>query len=394
MHTYYKSKATRLAEVFLKDIWRGRYSREGFLPAEEELARAYGVSRMTIRKVLASLERDGVLVKVPNCGNRINPELNLPESAPVEAEVASAVEITIGAVVAAFPNALNIDVNRGIADYARQNGIAFRLIQDIGGSASLIQKVHQLHHAAISGLIWFDNRAVVAKDLAVLAATGFPMICVDNPSSVPAVPYVGVDNFGGMYAATSELLRFFRNGVYYLGYQPYLHSQQQRYGGYCQAMEDFGLKSSIQTHSVLFHRIAHEPNDWLMPKQDNWIAEAAKILLSAKAPFGVVAENDYIAQIVMHTAEHLKLQVGRDFFIWGFDDLPLAETLGLSSIRQPRYELGYEAARQLVAMIKNRSCSASNIILPVQLSSRQSTDFSSLNRESKPVKALNCTTAK
>ena len=71
MATNYKSKAVRLAEELLKDIWRQAYSADAYLPAEEELARRYGSSRMTIRKVVGILERDHVLVRIPNCGTQI-----------------------------------------------------------------------------------------------------------------------------------------------------------------------------------------------------------------------------------------------------------------------------------------------------------------------------------
>ena len=36
MTVYYKSKAVRLAEELLKDIWHNRYPIDGYLPTEEE----------------------------------------------------------------------------------------------------------------------------------------------------------------------------------------------------------------------------------------------------------------------------------------------------------------------------------------------------------------------
>jgi len=88
----------------------------------------------------------------------------------------------------------------------------------------------------------------------------------------------------------------------------------------------------------------------------------------------VVAENDYIAQALLDTAERMQSKPGKDFFVCGFDDLPLAESRDLSSIRQPRYELGYEAARLLGDIIAGREAGTINKVLPVTLIPRGSSN--------------------
>ena len=62
----YNSKAVRLADVIVQDIWSGNYDRGKYLPGEDALAENYQVSRTTIRRVLDILNKEGVLIKGSN----------------------------------------------------------------------------------------------------------------------------------------------------------------------------------------------------------------------------------------------------------------------------------------------------------------------------------------
>ena len=87
-----------------------------------------------------------------------------------------------------------------------------------------------------------------------------------------------------------------------------------------------------------------------------------------------MAMNDYVARGVYRAAEELKLRIGRDVIIFGFDDLPLASCLEcpLSSVRQPRREIGYEAARLLCNEIAGKVSRPVTRVLPVELVERKS----------------------
>jgi LacI family transcriptional regulator len=138
-------------------------------------------------------------------------------------------------------------------------------------------------------------------------------------------------------------------------------------------MCDFGLRARISGFTTLFSE-PEESEHWFEDDHDRAAMEAAARLLANPEPFGVVAENDYIARAMLDTAERMQRKPGKDFFLCGFDDLPLAESRNLSSIRQPRYELGYEAARLLGDIIAGREVGTVNKILPVTLIPRGSSD--------------------
>ena len=53
----------QLETILRKQILSGELSEEDLFPTEETLAKEYGVSRITVRQALASLERDGLLIR-------------------------------------------------------------------------------------------------------------------------------------------------------------------------------------------------------------------------------------------------------------------------------------------------------------------------------------------
>lgn len=362
----YKSKAMRLTDEFLRDIWNNSYARDCHLPAEETLAVRYKCSRMTIRKVLANLAADGVLVKIPGCGTRINPHLDLP--APPCPDHCS--NKSIAAVMAAFPDILTIEVNRGIHDYALQHGISFTLLQNTEGPAALAQNLKNLNTTELSGIIWLGADPLCNTQIRALSKRGFPVVCADNPIPESSIPYIGVDNFGGMYTATAQQLNHYKK-VYYLGHREERHSQQERYRGYCAAMKDYGLENQIEKCTITIP-LAQDSGKYLDPESERRRREAAGKLFTFPLPFGVVAECDYIAHSILKTAEALHLVPGKDFSIIGFDDLPQAAQMDLSSIRQPRYELGYEAARLLDQLIGGQQAEYMAKLLPVTMKLRKS----------------------
>ena len=96
------------------------------------------------------------------------------------------------------------------------------------GPEELLRELWKFQRLKLSGVVWFDNSACMGKVLQHLAGQHFPIVCVDNPPQHVDVPYVGVDNFGGMYAAATALLKTFRDGISYFGRELTLESRMRR----------------------------------------------------------------------------------------------------------------------------------------------------------------------
>ncbi len=368
----YNSKAVRLADVIVQDIWSGNYDRGKYLPGEDALAENYQVSRTTIRRVLDILNKEGVLIKEPNRGTLINPDLKQQTAKPAT----TGKTVTIGAVWAGFPDAMTIGIADGIKAFATEQKVGFQLFQSSEGHAKVLDYLHHIDELGVAGVILLPyNFPGYADALRRLKQRHFPMVCVDRPVEGVELSCIEVDNAGGVYRAVVKMLVAFRRPVHYLGAQPGNRTQLLRYQGYLHAMNDSGFEQEIQRCTHFYPPTDNDPEFWPVEKKlEPPYIVALDILRNATTPISIMAMNDYAARSVYRAAEELKLRVGRDIMLFGFDDLPLASCLEcpLSSVRQPRREIGFEAAKLLCEEIDGKLSQPVTKVLPVELMERNS----------------------
>jgi LacI family transcriptional regulator len=66
----------------------------------------------------------------------------------------------------------------------------------------------------------------------------------------------------------------------------------------------------------------------------------------------VFGASDLLALGAMEAARNAGLAIPDDIAIAGFDDIPVAKLLGLTTVRQPEFDLGALAARTLVERLQ------------------------------------------
>jgi GntR family transcriptional regulator len=80
-----EAKARQVYLVLRDRILNGAFSSGTRLPNENDLARAHGVSRVTVRRALAELEIEQLIERRPSAGTRV---IYRPSSAPITADIA------------------------------------------------------------------------------------------------------------------------------------------------------------------------------------------------------------------------------------------------------------------------------------------------------------------
>lgn len=373
----YKSKSVRLADTLMSDICASTVCSNGYLHSEEALALRYDVSRSTIRNTIDILGQKGVLIKKPNRGSQIAPGLVARAQNADAAPAARSVNAKrICAVWAGFPDAFIVGISQGAQDYARAHDLDFQIIQSHEDHRRILDELTHIREHGATGLIILPyNFPGYVEALRHLRAQGFPLVCVDRPPEGLELSWVGVDNCGGVYAAVVSMATAARRMVHYFGADPAAYTQRMRYNGYCQAMVDCGFGDDIAAATHFYPAADHDPHAWSMEKKVELPTRTARrFLATANFPLSVMAMNDYAARGLYTAAAELGRVVGEDMLVFGFDDLPLAALLDppLSSVRQPRHDIGYEAARLLHEEIQGKIVRPVNRLLPVESIERAS----------------------
>ena len=115
------------------------------------------------------------------------------------------------------------------------------------------------------------------------------------------------------------------------------------------------------------------------------ISAWAAFARSTHGPTAVVCVNDQIAFTVLRALAQRRVRVPRDISVVGYDDVEFAAMLtpALTSIRQPKYEVGRAAAELLLAETLDPNHRHGDIRFEPELIERQSTTARSrLNRYS------------
>jgi DNA-binding LacI/PurR family transcriptional regulator len=178
-------------------------------------------------------------------------------------------------------------------------------------------------------------------------------------------PYVDVDGRRGMELAVEHLILRGHKRIAFLGWPDGTVVGDARKQGYYDGMRAAGIEPQLEW-------IGYTPNIV------EYAYRAAQQVLSANhRPTAVVCVNDVMALGVRSYLESVNLQIGEDVAVTGYDDTPIAELLGLTSIRQPVNEVAAKVVDLLMAEIQGVTLPKKHIVLEPSLIIR----FSSRGRK-------------
>jgi DNA-binding LacI/PurR family transcriptional regulator len=332
------------------------------LPTISALVKELKVDARTVRSALNHLEKDGLISRVPHKGAVVTRSVT-PKSA-------------IAAVWSTQSDFRIIKMQEGIRQYAQLNNLDFRIFLSPHGHEQTLTLLDNIEKCNVDGVIVlpFENEDYAAV-LKKLIQSNFPLVCVRAIGGLP-INSVETDSFSSGYQATHYLIDKYHAPVHYLSCPLDEDPARDRYAGYAKAMADAGYsQSAIETYSHFQDIRLDDPEYW--PLDKNWLpgfSGAEKLFSRIELPAGIVCANDYMAKGVYEAAAKHHLVIGRDLRVVGIDDLPLAKLLNppLTTINSPKEEIGYEAAKLLHGLIRDKNQPLMHIHLPVELIIRES----------------------
>jgi len=173
-------------------------------------------------------------------------------------------------------------------------------------------------------------------------------------------PYVDVDGRRGIQLAVEHLLSKGHERIGLISYPQGSRIGDSRTEGYMVAMQEAGLP-------IREEWVAHTHNTL-----EYAVNAAQQILSSRPRPTAIVCANDAMAFGVKHYVESIGLEIGTDVALTGYDDTPVAELLGLTSLRQPIALIASNVVDLLLAEINHQRPEEHQIVLEPTLIVRAS----------------------
>ncbi len=246
---------------------------------------------------------------------------------------------TIGLIIPNICNPIFPAVARGVEDVARENGFTVVLCntdEDMDMERNYVEK---LQNRWVDGLIFATAREE-SRHILELKQRNFPVVLVARHMG-EAVDAVVVDNYKSSFEAVRYLIETGHKRICIIVGDRDLILYRERFEGYRYALESAGLP--VYPEMILD----------VSGRDDNGYNAVKNLLEKGIIPDAIFAASDPRAIGAIRAVKDCGLNVPDDISIVGFDDLDISSYIDppLTTVSQPLYEMGTQAARRLIAMV-------------------------------------------
>ena len=267
----------------------------------------------------------------------------------------------IGVIIPDNTNTFFAEVVRGIEDHCYKQGYSVFLCNSDDDPDKEYNYIKLLREKGVDGMVLVST-GNDSESLEILDHGEIPKVIIDREIESMNSDSVLVDNLAGGYKATRHLLELGHSRIGCIKGSSQLTPSAQRLDGYVKALKEAGIaidNNLIETGNFK----SQSGGDCLM-----------QLMKQSKPPTAVFVCNDLMAFGAFAAARQLGINVPEELSIVGFDDIAMASMIipSLSTIAQPKRELGEIGATLLLKRIKDRDTEQSTIVLEPLLVVRES----------------------
>jgi DNA-binding LacI/PurR family transcriptional regulator len=271
--------------------------------------------------------------------------------------------LTLGVLLPGSGNPFYTEVARGVQELCSERG--FRVIICYVGedSEKASAYVNALRQQRVAGFVVIspDN---VSEHWQRLLDDGYPLVMVDRIVTHVRADAVVSDNYSGAAQAVNHLIGLGHRNIGFVTGRLHLDPVENRWRGVTETLAKAGIPLNPD--------FVYDRGDYQMA---TGFAAAEKLFSLPNPPTAVFAFNDLMAYGLIYFAHTHGITVPDQLSVIGFDDIELSTYFvpGLTTISQPKYELGRTVAEILLGRIAGNREPQIYQILPTQLVVRGST---------------------
>lgn len=268
----------------------------------------------------------------------------------------------VGMLVLDVGNPFFTDVARGVEDRLGEHRRPLILGNSGQDAAREATYLDLFEEQRVSGLLITPVGQVLPR-LRRLRGRGTAVVLVDRKAGAREFSSVVVDDRRGGRIAAQHLADAGRRRIVFVGGPKGLPQVKHRLQGAQQVLDESRAELRFVETPTMDAEAGRRAADELMAlRRSGW-------------PDAIFAGNDLIALGVLQSLTLAGVRVPDDVAIIGYDDIDFAASaaIPLSSVRQPREEMGVAAADTLLEVIANPDAPVRNIVLEPELVVRRST---------------------
>jgi len=342
----------QIAQEIERQILQGELRAGERLPSERLLGEQFKVQRNTVRQAIALLENDGHISTRGRRGSFVIP--------PIPGRVGGTLVVNINPGSGPNGTALFEGISRG----AESVGFRIERTNTDPLPNSLLNRVPDPANLPpdTAGVILWPHQPADMDKLRRLNEA-LPVVLVDHRVTGVEIDCVRFDDITGGKQVTKHLLDLGHRRIAFLTDEVFADSVQARWCGYVMAHEEAGVPCDYRL-GMMYQCIDTRILDLTLKQL---------ICDPETRPTAVVCSNDLVAFTLLGILSSEGLRVPRDIAVTGYGNTTPEYTnaISLTTVQQPFYQMGLEAARVLIERIRqtnaDRLRAPLDVALPVSL---------------------------
>jgi len=309
----------------------------------KDIARELGISPSTVSRALK--DHPDISPDTKKAVNELAEKLNYQPNI-VALSLRQSKTNTIGVIIPEIVHFFFSTVISGIEDVAYSAGYNVILAQSNESQTREISDIKALFNSRVDGMLMSVSRETTNFDhIESMLAKGVPIVFFDRVYDTAQASKIIVDDFTGAKEATLHLIDQGCKRIAHIEGPPNLEISKQRLEGY---------KEALKEHNMPFNKelVAICPSGTIEEGK-----KATEKLLSLKnPPDAIFATNDPAAMGAMQAIKAKGLKMPDNVALVGFSNWFFSSLMDppLSSVDQPGFEMGQEAAKLLIRQIEKQ----------------------------------------
>ena len=334
----------------------------------EDVAARAGVSRMTVSRVIN--KKGYVSAEARERVEAAVKELNYKPNILAKALVTKRTSI-LAYVMIDISDPFHNLVKQGFESIA-YHGRYTSMMCDVHSAERQRDYFNMFQEICIGGAV-FHHLAVTEAQIRELEQAGVQCVLLDNEFDLPGVSCINTDNYAGGHMAAEHLLErgHRRIGCVHGALEPSDSTDSVRYKDTFQfriwQQRTTGFVDALAVHGV-------EPAGFFLSngrweQAEKMASEIVNAILSAQEPItALYCEDDIMALTVYKRLQERGVKIPEQIAIIGHDGLDMIKMLHpqITTIEQPRYEMGKLAAEILIEQIE-QGTPPRNVVLQPRL---------------------------
>ncbi|HEY5585823.1 MAG TPA: LacI family DNA-binding transcriptional regulator [Ruminiclostridium sp.] len=271
---------------------------------------------------------------------------------------------SLGLIIPDITNPYYPELARGAEDAAKRCGYSVFLCNNDRNVEKEREYVNVLIEKNIDGIILVKPKLSCEEILEIQGKCHVVLVDM-NDEVVPGCDIINVDDYAGTIKAMTVLHEFGHKRIAFISGMMESKSSKCRQEAYITFLKDHDI-------SVNETYIKRGSYDWYSGYKCT-----VELLKSTKLPTAIFASNDLMAIGAMKAVRERQMDIPYDISVIGYDDIDIASlcTPQLTTIRQPKYEIGVLGVETLIkrinAGVKNENYETKTVTLDTQMIIRE-----------------------